>query len=68
MAATLIVSGLVGGHGQRTLFDSLDLMVAPGDVVGVVGANGAGKSTLRRILGGGLAPQADSVYLIPSPL
>ncbi|MDF2562711.1 MAG: hypothetical protein K0R99_4157, partial [Microbacterium sp.] len=46
MTATLVARGLAGGHGHRTLFDSLDLTVAPGDVVGVVGANGAGKSTL----------------------
>ena len=66
MTATLVAAGLAGGHGHRTLFDSLDLTVAPGDVVGVVGANGAGKSTLLRILGGDLAPQAGTVSLAPS--
>ncbi|MCG7421869.1 ATP-binding cassette domain-containing protein [Micrococcus sp. ACRRV] len=66
MTATLVASGLAGGHGHRTLFDALDLTVAPGDVVGVVGANGAGKSTLLRILGGNLAPQTGTVSLAPS--
>ncbi|WP_404311505.1 ATP-binding cassette domain-containing protein [Agrococcus terreus] len=66
MTATLVAQGLVGGHGHRTLFDSLDLTVAPGDVVGVVGANGAGKSTLLRILGGDLEPQAGTVHLAPA--
>ena len=66
MTATLVASGLAGGHGHRTLFDALDLTVAPGDVVGVVGANGAGKSTLLRILGGDMAPQAGTVSLAPS--
>lgn len=66
MTATLVASGLAGGHGHRTLFESLDLTVAPGDVVGVVGANGAGKSTLLRILGGDLAPQAGTVSLAPA--
>ena len=66
MTATLVASGLAGGHGHRTLFDALDLTVAPGDVVGVVGANGAGKSTLLRILGGDLAPQAGTVSLAPA--
>ena len=66
MTATLVASHLAGGHGHRTLFESLDLTVAPGDVVGVVGANGAGKSTLLRILGGDLAPQAGTVSLAPS--
>ncbi|WAC65442.1 ABC-F family ATP-binding cassette domain-containing protein [Agrococcus sp. SL85] len=66
MTATLVAQGLAGGHGHRTLFDSLDLTVAPGDVVGVVGANGAGKSTLLRILGGDLEPQAGTVQLAPA--
>ncbi|WP_222865847.1 ATP-binding cassette domain-containing protein [Aeromicrobium senzhongii] len=50
MTETLVATGLAGGHAHRTLFDDLDLTVAPGDVVGVVGVNGAGKSTLLRIL------------------
>lgn len=66
MTATLVAARLAGGHGHRTLFEDLDLTVAPGDVVGVVGANGAGKSTLLRILGGDLAPQAGTVSLAPS--
>src|SRR5690349_8820191 len=66
MTATLVAQGLAGGYGHRTLFDSLDLTVAPGDVVGVVGANGAGKSTLLRILGGDLEPQAGTVHLAPA--
>ena len=51
MTATLVASGLAGGHGHRTLFDALDLTVAPGDVVGVVEANGAGECTLLCHLG-----------------
>jgi ATPase subunit of ABC transporter with duplicated ATPase domains len=52
MSATLIAKGLAAGHGERVLFSGLDLVVAPGDVIGLVGANGAGKSTLLRILAG----------------
>jgi ATPase subunit of ABC transporter with duplicated ATPase domains len=52
MTATLVAKGLAGGYAARTLFDSLDLTVAPGDVIGVVGVNGAGKSTLLRLLAG----------------
>ena len=52
MSATLVAKDLSGGHAHRTLFESLDLTVAPGDVVGVVGANGAGKTTLLRLLAG----------------
>lgn len=66
MTATLVASGLAGGHGHRTLFDALDLTVAPGDVIGVVGANGAGKSTLLRLLAGIDEAQAGTVSLAPA--
>lgn len=66
MTATLVAQGLAGGYGHRTLFDSLDLTVAPGDVVGVVGANGAGKSTLLRLLAGIDEPQAGTIGLAPA--
>jgi ATPase subunit of ABC transporter with duplicated ATPase domains len=65
MSASLVASGLAGGYGHRTLFDDLDLTVAPGDVVGVVGANGAGKSTLLRLLAGVDEPQAGTITLNP---
>jgi ATPase subunit of ABC transporter with duplicated ATPase domains len=66
VSATLVTKGLAGGHAHRTLFESLDLTVAPGDVVGVVGANGAGKTTLLRILAGDLDPLGGSVSTAPS--
>ncbi|WP_458107307.1 ATP-binding cassette domain-containing protein [Arthrobacter sp. R3-55] len=66
MTATLVAKDLAGGHGHRTLFSNLSLTVAPGDVVGVVGANGAGKSTLLRILAGVDQSQDGSVSLAPS--
>jgi ATPase subunit of ABC transporter with duplicated ATPase domains len=66
MTATLVAKGLAGGHAHRVLFDSLDVTVAPGDVVGVVGVNGAGKSTLLRILAGLDAPLEGTVALAPS--
>ena len=39
-------------YADRTLFSGLDLVIAPGDVVGLVGANGAGKSTLLGVIAG----------------
>jgi len=66
MSATLVTKRLAGGHAHRVLFESLDLTVAPGNVVGVVGANGAGKTTLLRILAGDLAPLDGSVSTAPS--
>ncbi|WP_345499319.1 ABC-F family ATP-binding cassette domain-containing protein [Nocardia callitridis] len=52
MSTTLHARGLSAGHGARTLFTDLDLTLAPGDVLGLVGVNGAGKSTLLRMLAG----------------
>ncbi|WP_382306554.1 ABC-F family ATP-binding cassette domain-containing protein [Herbiconiux sp. UC225_62] len=66
MTATLVAKGVAGGHDYRILFSGLDLVVAPGDVVGVVGANGAGKSTLLRILAGIDAPMEGRVDLAPA--
>jgi len=65
MSADLVTTNLAGGHAHRTLFESLDLTVAPGDVVGVVGANGAGKTTLLRILAGDLDPLDGSIATAP---
>ena len=66
MSGTLVAKDLAGGHGHRTLFESLNLTVAPGDVVGVVGANGAGKSTLLRLLSGDVPPMAGTVSTAPA--
>src|SRR5690606_12665610 len=63
--ATLVARGLVAAHGARTLFADLDLVLAPGDVVGLVGVNGAGKSTLLRMLAGQEKPESGTVQLSP---
>ena len=34
MTATLVAKNVAGGFAHRTLFEGLDLTVAPGDVVG----------------------------------
>ena len=66
MTATLVARDLSGGYAHRTLFSHLNLTVAPGDVVGVVGSNGAGKSTLLRLLAGADEPLAGSVSTAPA--
>ncbi|XVV05089.1 ABC-F family ATP-binding cassette domain-containing protein [Actinosynnema sp. CA-248983] len=66
MSATLVAKGLAAGHGDRVLFSGLDLVVAPGDVVGLVGANGAGKSTLLRTLAGLLPAEEGVIRLSPT--
>ncbi len=65
MSATLVAKNLTAGHGERILFAGLDLVVAPGDVVGLVGVNGAGKSTLLRMLAGLAHSETGSLALSP---
>ena len=65
MSATLVARGLAAAHGDRSLFADLDLVVAPGDVIGLVGANGAGKSTLLRVLAGIAASDGGAVTVSP---
>jgi ATPase subunit of ABC transporter with duplicated ATPase domains len=65
MSATLVARKVGAVHGATVLFDDLDLIVAPGDVIGLVGVNGAGKSTLLRQLAGLVAPETGSITTTP---
>jgi ATPase subunit of ABC transporter with duplicated ATPase domains len=53
-------------HDGELLFAGVDLMLGPGDRVGVVGPNGAGKTTLLRVLAGELAPASGTVTRGPA--
>ena len=53
---------------SRTLFRALDLELAPGDRIGLMGPNGSGKTTLLRILCGDLATDTGTVrFADPMP-
>jgi len=65
MTATLVAKDLAAGHGDRPLFSGLDLVVAPGEVIGLVGVNGAGKSTLLRLLAGLTDPEQGAIRISP---
>jgi ATP-binding cassette subfamily F protein uup len=49
------------GYGDDLVFEHLDLGLAPGERLGVVGVNGSGKSTLLDLLAGRRVPRAGEV-------
>ena len=59
--AVLAARGVCKSFGRRRVLTGLDLDVAPGELVAVVGENGTGKTTLLRILAGDLRPDAGTV-------
>jgi ATPase subunit of ABC transporter with duplicated ATPase domains len=49
------------GYGEKLLFEHLNLMIAAGDRVAIIGPNGIGKSTLLKTLVGDLTPNSGEV-------
>jgi branched-chain amino acid transport system ATP-binding protein len=61
--ALLKVAGLSGGYGAETVLQGVDLEMAPGEIIAVIGRNGVGKTTLMRTLAGLLRPRSGSIRL-----
>jgi branched-chain amino acid transport system ATP-binding protein len=59
--ALLAVSGLAAGYGASEVLRGIDLEVAAGEIVTVLGSNGAGKSTLNRTISGVLRATRGSI-------
>ena len=57
----LDVRGLHKVLGGRTIIDSLDMTVQPGELVSLLGPSGCGKTTTLRMIAGFLAPDAGSI-------
>ncbi|GAA3506431.1 ABC transporter ATP-binding protein [Streptomyces prasinosporus] len=56
------------GVRAKPVLDSLDLRVAPGEHLAVVGPSGIGKSTLTRLVAGMLAPSSGEVRVAGRPV
>jgi iron complex transport system ATP-binding protein len=65
---SLVARGIVFSHGDRKVLDGVDIAIAPGEVVALLGTNGAGKSTLLRVLLGLLSPDEGVVTLDERPV
>ncbi len=65
-AIELRCTGLSLRFGKVRALDGLDLTIAPGECVGVVGRNGAGKSTLFRSIIGAETPDAGRIETTPA--
>lgn len=61
--SVLSVRGLTKGFGGRTVLADLDMDVAAGEVVSLVGPNGVGKSTALRCIIGADSPDEGEVLL-----
>jgi branched-chain amino acid transport system ATP-binding protein len=59
----LSVRGIEAGYGRRQVLFGVDLDVAEGEVVALLGANGSGKSTVLNALSGFVRPWRGSIRL-----
>jgi len=50
--ATIRTEGLTKSYGERAVLRELNLQIAPGEFVAIVGRSGCGKSTLLRLIAG----------------
>jgi branched-chain amino acid transport system ATP-binding protein len=59
--------GLSAGYGKMPVVREIDLHVAAGEVVALIGANGAGKTTTLLTLAGELTPMEGEVRFLGAP-
>jgi branched-chain amino acid transport system ATP-binding protein len=60
----IVVEGLRAGYGDGPdILHALDLRVAAGEIVTILGPNGCGKSTLLKAIGGFVPPRAGNIHI-----
>lgn len=68
MTAVVSLTGVAAGYSGRTVWRDLDLEIAAGEFVAVLGGNGTGKTTLLKLLLGTLHPVAGDVRVLGEPV
>jgi branched-chain amino acid transport system ATP-binding protein len=63
-ALPLQIEDLSAGYGGPAVIRGISLIVAPGEVVALLGANGAGKTTTLRVVSGLVRPSGGSVTVL----
>ncbi|OJX97280.1 MAG: ABC transporter ATP-binding protein [Micrococcales bacterium 73-15] len=64
----LRLDGVSVSYGERRVLTDVDLVVSPGERLGLIGENGSGKSTLLRVAAGLLTPDAGTATVAgPGP-
>jgi ATP-binding cassette subfamily F protein uup len=61
----LAATGLVKELGGRRVLDGVDVAIAPGQRLGLLGPNGSGKTTLLGLLAGTLEPDGGTIERAP---
>ncbi|RVU17420.1 ABC transporter ATP-binding protein [Methylobacterium oryzihabitans] len=64
MSDLLRVEGLRLGYGRADVVHAIDLTVARGSIVSLIGSNGAGKTTILRALSGLMKPRAGAIRFL----
>ncbi len=68
MASALQLNGISAGYGQTVILEDVNLSVAPGECISVIGRNGVGKTTLLSTIMGHTTLHAGEVTLDGHPL
>ncbi|MEK7102886.1 MAG: ATP-binding cassette domain-containing protein, partial [Patescibacteria group bacterium] len=59
----IVIKNLSATIYGKSLFENLDVVVRPGEKVGIIGQNGSGKSTLLKLIAGQIEPDEGTITL-----
>ncbi len=63
MENLITIRGLCFSHGDRLVFDGVDLDIPRGKITAIMGPSGTGKTTLLRLIGGELTPDKGEIWV-----